>query len=54
MLKKATSGVLVSKISSTYPEGTPPVFSRLRPCWMTFLIILMIGLELGRREGLWL
>jgi hypothetical protein len=32
--------VLGSKKSSTYPEGTPPVFSRLRPCWTTILSIL--------------
>ena len=31
LLKQAPSFVLGSKISSTYPEGTPPVFSRLRP-----------------------
>jgi hypothetical protein len=27
MLKKAPSGVLALKASSTYPEGTPPVLS---------------------------
>ena len=29
-----------SSKSSTYPEGTPPVSIRLRPCWTAFLSIL--------------
>jgi len=40
MLKKAASFVLSSTKSSTYPEGTPPVSTRLRPCWTVFLSIL--------------
>jgi hypothetical protein len=40
MLKKSASSVLDSSKSSTYPEGTPPVSTRLRPCWTNFLIIL--------------
>jgi hypothetical protein len=37
LLKKAASFVLGSTKSSMYPEGTPPVLSRLRPRWTTFL-----------------
>ena len=41
MLKKSASFVLGSPKSSTYPqEGTPPVSTRLRPCWTVFLSIL--------------
>ena len=40
MLKKSASSVLGSSKSSTYPEGTPPVSTRLRPCWTAFLSIL--------------
>jgi hypothetical protein len=32
MLKKPASFVLGSSKSSTYPKGTPPVSTRLRPC----------------------
>ena len=35
-----TSFVLGSSKSSTYPEGTPPVSIRLRPCWTAILSIL--------------
>jgi hypothetical protein len=34
------SFVLGSSKSSTYPEGTPLVSTRLRPCWTAFLSIL--------------
>jgi hypothetical protein len=34
------SFILGSSISSTYPEGTPPVSTRLRPCWTAILSIL--------------
>ena len=37
MLKKPASFVLGSSKSSTYPKGTPPVSTRLRPCWTGFL-----------------
>ena len=34
------SFVLGSSKSSTYPEGTPPVSTRLRPCWTAILSTL--------------
>jgi hypothetical protein len=40
MLKKSASSVLGSSKSSTYPKGTPPVSTRLRPCRTVFLSIL--------------
>lgn len=39
MLKTASNIVLGSKKSSTISEGTPPVSSRLRPCWAAILSI---------------
>jgi len=36
MLKKTGSFVLGSSEFSTYPEGTTPVSTRLRPCWRPF------------------
>jgi len=40
MLKKSASSVLGSSKSSTYPKGTPPVSTRLRPCRTDFFSIL--------------
>ena len=36
-LKMIASFVLGSSKSSTCPEGTPPVSTRLRPCWTAIL-----------------
>ncbi len=40
MLKWPSKVVLGSKTSSTYPESTLPVFSRLRPRWKIRLSML--------------
>jgi hypothetical protein len=44
MMKKVSSFVLgFERNPQRTPGGTPPVSSRLRPRWKTFLIILMIS-----------
>jgi hypothetical protein len=52
-LKKSASVVLGSSKSSTYPEGTPPVSTCLRPCWTEFLSILCVR-PVVREGGGWI
>ena len=49
MLKKAASCVLASFRPSTYPKGYASGLHSLRPCWTTFLSILLLGRLLAER-----
>ena len=44
MLKKPASSVLASSRPSTYPRGYASGLRSLRPCWTTFLSILLAAL----------